>query len=177
MTEHETEDRYLRKIIGRYAEHINLNEQKSILELKALVDPRHPTVAKLALAHPSQKQAFGFVSSLESIHVSLPVSFWLSFDEMVELSGGDPFDKSRLLCAMLSALGLKARVRVVMLESKVQHALVWVESQPVVAMDVVHGFEWSADSIDAALKAYPAEHKVAKSLYEFNHEEYRELEG
>jgi len=41
--------------------------------------------------------------------------------------------------------------------------------------DPVHSVQWSAESIDAAMTAYPGPHKIQKSVYEFSPDEYREL--
>lgn len=175
MAERDVTESYLRTIIGRYSEHINMHEQRSIAELRELVSPGRPSMVKLAEQHASVEAAFSFVCSLDTLHVSLPVSFWLKVDEMLKLQAGDPLDKARLLCGLLRQLKKPAWLRVVLLESGLQHAVVWLDESPVRVFDVVHSLEWSADSIDAALQSYPGPHKIQKSLYEFSPDEYREL--
>ena len=166
---------YLRIIVGRYAEHINMHEQRSIAELRELVSAGRPSLVKLAEQHATVGSAFSFVCSLDTLHVSLPVSFWLTVDEMLHLSAGDPLDKARLLCGLLRQQKRPAWLRVVLLESGMQHAVVWLDEKPVRVFDPVHSLEWSSDSIDAAMSQYPGPHKIQKSVYEFSPDEYREL--
>lgn len=176
MGERDVTDGYLRAIIQRYADHINMHEQRSIAELRELVSPGRPSLVKLAEAHATVDAAFSFVCSLQTLHVSLPVSFWLTVDEMLRLEAGDPFDKARLLCGLMSQLKKPAWLRVVMLDGGTQHALVWLDEKPVRVFDAVHSLSWSADSIDAAMQAYPGPHKIQRSVYEFSSEEYREVD-
>ena len=104
-------------IIDRYRDKIEEYETKSVSDLKDLVQPRNEKIAELresicAGFHPyvygehfpaASKMAFEFVSSFRTL--PLPVSFWLSFEEMQELMAGDEIDKSILLCSLLRALG------------------------------------------------------------------------
>jgi hypothetical protein len=175
MTGLDFSEAYLRLIVERYADAINLGEQKSIAELKASVSPDCPGVAELSALYPSTRSAFDFVFGLKTVHESLPVSFWLDFKEMVSLGAGDAFDKARLLCALLLCHNRTSRVRIVQMRSSGQHALVWLDETPVSVMDVVRGEVWHDKTIDAALAVYPGPHAIQKSLYEFNDKEYREL--
>ncbi|MBI5225858.1 hypothetical protein HY994_01295 [Candidatus Micrarchaeota archaeon] len=175
MAEKDVTDSYLRAIIKRYADHINMHEQKSIAELRELVTAGRPSLVKLSEKHAVPDAAFSFVCSLDTLHVSLPVSFWLTVDDMLELQAGDPLDKARLLCGLFRQLKKPAWLRVVLLESGLQHGLVWLDEKPVRVFDPVNAAEWIAESIDAAMLAYPGPNKVQKSLYEFSPDEYREL--
>jgi len=175
MAERDVTEAYLRIIIARYADAVNLHEQRSIAELRELVSSGRPSLVKLAAEHDSVDAAFSFVCSLDTLHVSLPVSFWLTVDEMLQLAAGDPLDKARMLCGVLRQLKRPAWLRVVLLESGLQHAVVWLDEKPVRVFDPVHSVQWSAESIDAAMTAYPGPHKIQKSVYEFSPDEYREL--
>lgn len=175
MLESELAHRYLLKIVERYKEHVNLNEQKSIPELKSLVSPDQPEAKRLAEKLGSVQAVFDFVSALDTVHVDVPVSFWLDLEDVVQLGAGDGLDKARLLCAVFLNLGKKAWVRVVRLKQGGQHALVWLDESPVRVFDCVHGKTWSADSVERALEKYPGDHEIQKSLYEFNADAYREL--
>jgi len=174
--ERDVTEGYLRAIIQRYADHINMHEQRSIAELRELVSPGRASLVKLAETHGTPEAAFSFVCSLETLHVRLPVSFWLIVDEMLYLGAGDSFDKARLLCGLLRQLKTPAWLRVVLLDGGVQHALVWLDEKPVKVFDAVHCLQWSAETVDSAIVAYPGPHKIVKSVYEFSPEEYRELE-
>ncbi len=175
MSESDRTEKYLRLIVARYADAVNLGEQKSIAELKASVLPGQAGVAEWAAAHDSVRQAFESVAALETLHVSLPVSFWLSVSEMRQLGAGDAFDKARLLCAVLLAQKRPAKLCVVRLQTGGQHALVWLDETPVTVLDTVHGLYWQGDAIAEALAAYPGPHQIAQSLYEFDDQDYLEL--
>ncbi len=141
-----------KKILERYAEAINAGEQKTIPELKALVNPEDDGVRRLKLtflqeinrppetdeAHAGlepyrferdflayAERAFAFVQALEKIHSEVSVSFWLSASEIVELGAADAFDRCILLCSLLAAGGCEnTRVRVLELEGGSRHPVV-----------------------------------------------------
>lgn len=175
MIESELAEAYLRLIVARYADHINLNEQKSIPELKELVSPKQAEAVRLAETLATVDAAFDFVSALDTVHMGLPVSFWLDLKDVVNLGAGDALDKARLLCSIFLALGKPAWIRVVRLKSGGQHALVWLEQEPVRVFDVVHGKAWSAASLVRAMESDPVDRQIDQALYEFNAESYREL--
>ncbi len=180
MDESALREAYLRRIISRYASHINFQEQKSVTELKAMASPAGVAVLSEKLAKPLfadyAESCYSFVSDLENLHVLLPVSFWLTLDDILALRAGDAMDKSVLLLALLNARSAGAFARVVQLEDGLQHALVWFPLEDACwLMDPVHRVSLRAPSMDAVLAAYHATHPVRKSLYEFNDREYREL--
>ncbi|MBI4360237.1 hypothetical protein HY572_00510 [Candidatus Micrarchaeota archaeon] len=175
MLEAELEARYLQKIVERYKDYVNLNEQKSIPDLKALASPKQADAVRLAEKLGTVEAAFDFVSALDTVHMGLPVSFWLDLSDVVQLGAGDALDKARLLCGVLGALGKTSWIRVVRLSQGGQHALVWLDEKPVRVFDAVHGKTWTGDSVEDALERYPVPHAIGKSLYEFNADAYREL--
>ncbi|OIO21056.1 hypothetical protein AUJ17_03895 [Candidatus Micrarchaeota archaeon CG1_02_47_40] len=106
-----------RKIIERYERLIEENEAKSVLELKGLVQPNHAKIEGIANAIKEKRheyssetdfsdaasEAVEFISRIRG--VQLPVSFWLSFEEIGELGVADSMDKCIMLCSLLRALG------------------------------------------------------------------------
>ncbi|MBI5036534.1 hypothetical protein HZC09_04275 [Candidatus Micrarchaeota archaeon] len=192
MDESEVREAYLRKIIERYKDAVNLQEQKNIAELKALLKP-NPAILSLKDKldrEPFEEYAracFAFVSSFDTIHIPLPVSFWLKTEDILELGAGDPMDKAVFLTSLLNLKGAKAFLRVVVLENGMQHALVWFNlsenlgpdadrsAPPVWLLDPVHNVLLKAGSLEEAFGEYGKTHVIKKSVYEFNEEEYREL--
>ncbi|MFH1106440.1 MAG: hypothetical protein V1787_00940 [Candidatus Micrarchaeota archaeon] len=142
---------YYRKIIERYAALINENEEKTIPELKALVDSNAEAVQELrkqVLEQLAEKKkalgthaegapydyesdfllaaeaALGAVRGLKAVHPEVSVSFWLSPKEILELGAADVFDKAILLCSLLKSLGSQARILVLELENRHIHPVV-----------------------------------------------------
>jgi hypothetical protein len=144
----ETQAAYYRKIISRYAALVNENEEKTVPELKALVDKASETVQQLKAQALEQaaankkaagtlagdwqydyekdflfaaEPAFAIVRGIRQVHSEASVSFWLSQKEVVELGAADVFDKALLLCSLLQALGAQAKVLVLELENNAIH--------------------------------------------------------
>src|SRR3989338_11375860 len=170
MDEAALREAYLRKIIARYASHINFSEKKSIPELKALADPKRVDRLRMRLESENHLDyaslCFDFVSGLSNLHVPLAVSFWLDVDDALELSAGDPLDKALMLVALLNSKPLDAFVRVVLLENELQHALVWFSPEGSVhLLDPVHRIRIKDSTLDFAMGQYGQTHQVRKSLY------------
>jgi len=103
-------------ILGRYKDIIEQRESKTVTDLKALVKPNDEVVVRKR-AEMTEKlrpylfeqhflgvaeEAHKFVKSIRTY--VLPVDFWLSPKEVLELRGGDPMDKAIFLCSLLIAL-------------------------------------------------------------------------
>ncbi len=199
-----TRELLYRKILERYSEVIGLNEEKTIPELKALVNAGDANVLEVKqkilgelqalrgpeFAYAFEKdfldyagKAFEFVSSLRAVHANLNFSYWLSPKEILELGAADAFDKAIFLCSLLKAGGCSnARVRVFELEGGLKHAVVVFEFA-----NMFYVFDssrrepnarLSAPTADEALKEFCCDgKKVTRSLYEFNDSEYNEFSG
>lgn len=183
------EDRLLadfyRKVIERYAEQISFGEEKSVVELKKLVEPSPKVVEAsekisgaegVAEDFPSYAlNCLDFLKGIALISSGLKFSFWLKPGEVLELCAGDSMDKALLLCSLLSARGSStASVRVVELEDGVKHALVCFEhSGTAYVLDASASSSWSGPSVEEVLsQVLVGGKKVLKSLYEFNSESY-----
>lgn len=105
-----------RTIIARYQDLIEEKESTSIAELNSLVKPDHPAIFSLRDKIMGEFHPYfynkDFLSAVEKAvvilneikQVQLPVSFWLSFDEILSLKAADDMDKAILLCSLLRAL-------------------------------------------------------------------------
>ncbi|NYZ78085.1 hypothetical protein H0N96_01650 [Candidatus Micrarchaeota archaeon] len=197
-----TRELLYRKILERYSEVIGLGEEKTIPELKALVNSGDASVVetKQKLLGELQMQrgpefayaferdfldyagkAFEFAAILRAIHANLSFSYWLSPKEIVDLGAADAFDKAIFLCSLLKAGGCEnARVRVVELEGGLKHAIVVFEFASMFYVFDSSSKEpnarLSAPNADDALKEFCCDgKKVTRSLYEFNDSDYNEF--
>jgi len=172
---------YYKRVIERYAEVISFGEEKSIPELKKLVVPDE-CVRKKAAEFPVEgvaEAALDFVQKMPLMHSQLSVSFWLSPSEALELGAGDAMDKAVLLCSLLVAGGIKARVRVLEFEGGFKHAVVLCEKDG--SFDLLDSCgsapAMRGKSFDELLAAYSFQGKrVLKSLYEFGPEDYESFQ-
>ena len=104
-------------VVERYRKFIEDGEAKSIAELRSLVKPLDHTVVEIKIniqdafhpyvydKHfvPAVQKALDVIFSYRS--VTLPVNFWLEFDEIQRLNASDDIDKAILLCSLLRSLG------------------------------------------------------------------------
>ncbi len=202
-----------KRIIERYAAHINASEQKTVPQLKELVRPNDSAVQKTAREitsafeaekkasatgfHessefeyeyardflPCAKRALEFCKSLSPVHADLPVSYWLSPQEILELGAADPLDRAIFFCSLLQAIGCRsARVRMVQFEEGATHPFVLFEFEG--KSFVADAFDKNAQlsgrenvTFESTLSSIKAgEAKYSKSLYEFNNFEFEEFE-
>ncbi|MFA5105880.1 MAG: hypothetical protein WC506_02875 [Candidatus Micrarchaeia archaeon] len=106
----------LKIVLLRYKEHIESSESKSIIEMKAMIKPHDPVIhaQRDSIAeefHPyiydqhfmqAAKLACGRAEAIKT--VSLPLNFWLSYDDMVAIGAGDEIGKAMFLCSILRSL-------------------------------------------------------------------------
>ena len=157
---------FYRKIIEKYAAMINEYEEKTVPELKSLINRSDQTIQELRgkfttdLLEDKMRRGgtsadyvystdflfiadkiFRHCQGLRHIHANLAVSFWLSMKEVEELGAADPFDRAILLCTLLRAFEGDAKIRVLEMENNLIH--------PVIMM----GFEGRKFVLDASQQA------------------------
>jgi len=177
-----------KKIIERYKELIEASESKSIPELRSLVRPQSSAVIELKekltkdlgaydyntdfLA--TAQKAFQFVKDeIKTEHV--PVEFWLSPKEILELKTADEMDKAILLCSLLIALGNRNAKVVVEMKGGLKHAFVMFSfGNRYFLFDPVHNVNLagSKEILEAQISTERDEEN--KIIYEFNDMEYNE---
>ncbi len=202
----ELRNQFYKRIIEKYAAMINEYEEKTVPELKSLINRNDPTVQILKkqftaeLLEEKMKRGgsapefvfsedflfiadklFSYCKALRHIHANLPVSFWLTMQEVVELRAADPFDRAILLCSLLRAFDAPARIIVLELENNIIHPVVATnfEARAYVldasqqdSLLTTH----SAATVQDALAGFQYEgNKYLKSAYEFSDEEYTEF--
>ncbi len=185
----------MKKVIAKYGDEINSFEVKTIPELKAFInseDAAVKTVAerlKVEFQNKSGKEyssqflpvlslaAFHFVSSLEVIGADLPVSFWFTPSDVLELGAADAFDRVIFLCSLLTNLGESAKVHVVEVENGLRHPVVIQSSAKTVLYDPFPPANYvnGETQADALSKFTLAGKPYKKSLFEFNSTSYEEF--
>ncbi len=186
MVEEEQRTALYKKIIERYQNVIEEGEAKSIPELKGLVQPQSQAIQKLKQEltsgfHPYiferdfesvALKAFGFVRD-DVLNEALPVQFWLSIEEIMELRVADEMDKAILLCSLLIALENNSAKVAVAMEGANRHAFVTFEFNGFFhLLDPFHGTTLSGAKSEVIDKFF--EGKERGSVYEFNDNEYEE---
>ena len=189
-----TREAVYKKLIERYADVIEAGEEKTIPELRSLVNADDEAVreAKARILDDFPKydydryfarfadKAFEFIASLRPVHAGVSVSYWLSPQEVIELGAADAFDKAVFLCSLLRAAGnASARVRVVELEGGIQHPVVVFEFHgKAFLFDAASKTRQSAASVEALFdKLCCGGKRPTRSLYEFNDQNYEEFEA
>jgi hypothetical protein len=103
-------------IIKRYKDLIEQKEAKSVSDLKALIKPTDEIIVRKRndITEKIRPYIFEqhFLEAAEEAHkfirtirtMILPIDFWLTPKEIIEIRGGDPMDKAIFLCSLLIAL-------------------------------------------------------------------------
>jgi hypothetical protein len=178
-----------RRIFERYAEIIAASEEKSVLELRALVEPENAAVQeakrRIAAAFKPYVYQDNFMAAAEMAleHVAgiktetLPVEFWLKPEDMAELGVAGDMDKAILLCALLIALGNEsAKVSVAEAENGLKLSLVTFEfGGRHYLLDPGSNAMRAGASAERLLETHESGgSRVIKILYDFNNTEYNE---
>ncbi len=185
----------LRKIIDKYADEINSFEVKSIPELKAFINPNDAAVKKVVAKLKEEFErksgkpysidynatlwlaAFHFVSSLETIEMDLPVSFWFTPSDVMELGAADAFDRAIFLASLMVELGASAKVHVLETEGGIRHPVVIVNSDKCYLFDAYPSPSFLTGSTqNGVLTDFSlAGKRYTRSLFEFSQNHYEEF--
>ncbi|MFH1470580.1 MAG: hypothetical protein ABIF01_02425 [Candidatus Micrarchaeota archaeon] len=175
----------LRKVIDRYRDHIEAGETKTVPDLKNLIDPKSKAVQEVKQKiedsfHPylyeanfeaAADKAFGFLRD-DIGDEALPVDFWLSPDDVIELKLADEMDKAIFLCSLIIALDNET-AKVVVETNGTRHAFVMFEfKEKFHLMDPVHNVNLSG-SREEVVEKHLSGHEQ-KLVYEFNNKGYKE---
>ncbi len=175
----------LKRIIERYREQIEMGEAKTVPDLRNLIDPKNRAVQEIKQGiedsfHPyiyeknfeeAATKAFEFLRD-KIENEALPVDFWLSPDDVLELKLADEMDKAIFLCSLLIALDNET-AKVVVETNGQRHAFVMFEfGGKFYLMDPVHDINISGSREQVIEKHLPGhDHQL---VYEFNHKGYEE---
>ncbi len=182
----------MRRVIEKYADQINSFEVKTVPELKAFINKDDPAVKKInerlkqefqnKSGRPYSQEflpklclaAFHFVSALEVIGADLPVSFWFSPSDVLELGAADAFDRAIFLCSLLESFGVSAKIHVLEVEGGLRHPVV---------LSGRHLFDpfppaafLKGEDEKTLLSSYQfGGRKYTRSLFEFDSQTYKEF--
>ncbi|MDZ4256006.1 MAG: transglutaminase-like domain-containing protein, partial [archaeon] len=134
----ETKERFYRVLLEKYAGIINQNEQRTVGEIKALVDPMDPGVQGLLQEFKptpytferdylfTAQQVFEHITQeIKYVPNDLTINFWLKPHEILANKVADDEDLAVLVCTVLHALGDENAMVVFMeLENLTTHAVV-----------------------------------------------------
>ena len=172
-------------LLGKYSDYINLQEQKTISELKELANPRNQVVASTAekLRQESKsdfeyiKLAFDYINTFPAIHAPTQVLYWLKPEEIIELGAGEELDKAIFLIALLRA-GKISDARVVVSEDAngLKHAFVLIRHGNTAFIADVGGKLHEGQNEEKLWKEFAEAKKITRRLYAFNDETYEEYE-
>lgn len=143
-----------RSLLTKHASALSLQEQRSLDEFKALIEPDNPAillVKRMLLADYARdivkspkddeppvlnysyehhfpqmaRRAFECVSALRDLKPELPFAYWLPLKDVWEMRGGEPAHKAVFLCSLLIALQCQcAKVRVLELQGGARYPIV-----------------------------------------------------
>ena len=175
-----------KRIIERYKELIETSEFKSIPELRSLVTPEHKAVLQVRDSLISEFRPYiydrDFLSAAEKAYEFcrteiknefLPVDFWLSPDDIIQLKAADEMDKAIFLCSLLLSLEDSTAKVVVVAEERMRHAVVTFEhGEKFYLLDPAHELFVSGKKEEIA-ESYITK-GAERQVYEFNNLEYNE---
>jgi hypothetical protein len=168
-------------IIARYINYIENSEGKNIAELKELVKPYDKAITELKIQildkfHPYvfdqhflQAAELAVAHVLQIRSVTLPLSYWMDFEDMESLHAGDDIDRAILLCSILRSLDCESAA-VVISESK-KPFVIYEFGNAAYLVEIEHCTCAQASSRAAALGRINE-----RLLYSFNDKEYQDLE-
>lgn len=177
-----------KKIIERYKDLIEAGESKSIPELRSLVKPQSSAILEVKEKlikefeeynyerdFPAAAQkAYEFVrDEIKTEHI--PIEFWLTPKDILELKVADEMDKAIFLCSLLIALGNRSAKVVVEMKGGFKHAFVMFSfGNRFYLFDPVHNINLagSKEILEAQISTERDEEN--KIVYEFNDVEYNE---
>jgi hypothetical protein len=189
----DTRERFYKMLLDKYADIINEKEQRTVGEIKNLINKEDPLVLDLLSQFKKEnylydrdylfvaQQVFEFITrEIKFIPNDLNVNFWLLPKDILTNKVSDDEDLAVLLCTCLFTLGdEKATVYLMELEDLHTHAVVITTiNDKTLLLDPSnpHGFFKYYDEKARVFKRYQFNgQKLKRALYRFNSEEYEQF--
>ncbi|MFA5763461.1 MAG: hypothetical protein WC915_01460 [archaeon] len=180
-------------LLQKYADIINEREQRTIGEIKSLVDGTDLSIQSLLTEFKGTYYSFNdnyaevlpkiykfIIDEIEYVNINFGVNYWLSAKEVLEIKVVDDEDLAVFTCSCMKALGdNKAQVIIAELENLSTHAFVSTEINGKFAIfdpAQKHEFQKFIGEKKDIIRDYAfKEHKIKKFLYRFNHERYEQF--
>lgn len=184
---------FYRMLLDKYAGLINEKEQRTVGEIKGLINPDDLSVQNMVARFRPETYQFQkdflftaqqivefLTHEIKYVPNDLSINFWLSPTEILTNKVSDDEDLAVLVCTCLAALGdEKAAVYVMELEDMRTHAVVMTEvNEKTLLLDpsTGHGFFKYYGEKSYVFKKYQFEgKKVKRALYRFNRETYEQF--
>jgi len=174
-------------LLQKYADIVNEREQRTIGEIKGLVDGTDLTIqsivedTKAENYETSLRNIYKFiVDEISYIDPELSLNYWMSAREIMEIKVADDEDLAVFLCACMKALGdEKAEVIIAELDNLQTHAFVSTDlGGKFLILDTAqkHTFETYFGDKTKILTEYTFnKSKIKRYLYRFNSEKYEQF--
>ena len=174
-------------LLQKYADIVNEREQRTIGEIKGLVDGTDLTIqnivedAKSENYEDSLKNTYKFVcDEITYVNPQISLNYWMSAREVMEIKVADDEDLAVFLCACMKSLGdEKAEVIIAELESLQTHAFVSTTiDEKFLILDPAqkHDFDkYYGDKTTILTKYTFAGNKIKRFLYRFNSDKYEQF--
>ena len=193
MNQSEKELKLSKYLLNKYSDIINEREQRTIGEIKTLVDGNDLTIQSIVEEFKESaydfdrdykkilKKVFGFIKDeLEFVEINLGINYWLSAKDIMEIKIVDDEDMAVFTCACMRALGdNKAEVIIAELENLKMHAFVATEiDNKFIIFDATqkHEFEKFFGEKTEVLRKYNFNgQKIKRFLYRFNSDKYEQF--
>lgn len=193
MASQNSELKLCKYLLSKYADSINAKEQRTIGEIKLLVDGsdlsvqsfvtdfKAPVYSFPADYENALRQVFDFTKKeIEFVDADLNVNYWLSAREILEVKVADDEDLAVFLCAAMHALGDgTAEVVIAELANLKTHAFVYTElNGKVLLLDPAqdHLFDDFFGEKGVVLAKYSFQgQKIKRFLYRFNSQKYEQF--
>lgn len=189
----EKKNKLARFLLHKYADIINEREQRTIGEIKSLVDGNDLTIQNLIDEYKPEFYEFekNYLKTLEKVYefiikeidfveVNFGINFWLNAKEILEIRIVDDEDLAVFTCACAKALGDdKAEVIIAELENLKTHAFVISEFKgQFILIDPSQKlpFKKFIGNKTQIIKQYEfKENKIKRFLYRFNSNKYEQF--
>ncbi len=174
-------------LLQKYADIINEREQRTIGEIKDLVDGTDLTIQSIVEDtknenyEQSLRNTYKFVTDeISYVDAELSLNYWMSAREIMEIKTADDEDLSVFLCACMKALGDdKAEVIIAELDNLQTHAFVSTEIEDkFLILDAPQKDEFDKyfGKKTHILSNYTFKgSKIKRFLYRFNSEKYEQF--
>jgi hypothetical protein len=180
-------------LLQKYTGLINEREQRTIGEIKALVDGTDLSIQSIISEfkdthytfRDNYKEVFGKVygfikDDIDYVNTNFGINYWLSAKEILEVKVVDDEDLAVFTCSCMKALGDdNADVIIAELENLTTHAFVsttFGEEFAIIDPAQKHEFNKFIGNKKDIIRDYSFEgNKIKKFLYRFNHEKYEQF--
>jgi hypothetical protein len=183
----ENELKLCKFLLQKYADIINEREQRTIGEIKGLVDGTDLTIQSLIedtkadTYEASLRNTYKFITDeINFIDVEMSLNYWMSAREIMEIKVADDEDLAVFLCAALKGLGdANAEVIIAELENLKTHAFVSTQiDNKFLILDPAqkHDFDKYYGDKTKILTTYSFHgNKIKRFLYRFNSDKYEQF--